>query len=99
MSALLNSRHVETALNPMAAPEPRHLTRQVVIAMLVEIVLGGVDRLLDMMRTLTNVTGDCAVGCIVAKSEKAFGQAVFDDAAAGSVEAATRDSLPSHPVS
>lgn len=59
----------------------------------------GVDRLLDMMRTLTNVTGDCAVSCIVAKSEKAFDQTVFDDSGAGSVEAATRNSLPSHPVS
>ncbi|MFH1818352.1 MAG: dicarboxylate/amino acid:cation symporter [Pseudomonadota bacterium] len=56
----------------------------------------GVDRLLDMMRTVTNVTGDCAVSCIVAKSEKALDQAVFDDPSAGSVEAATRRPLPSH---
>jgi len=54
----------------------------------------GVDRLLDMMRTVTNVTGDCAVSCIVAKSEKALDQAVFDDPAAGSVEAATRRPTP-----
>jgi len=59
----------------------------------------GVDRLLDMMRTVTNVTGDCAVSCIVAKSEKALDQAVFDDPSAGSVEAATRRSLPIHSVS
>lgn len=59
----------------------------------------GVDRLLDMMRTVTNVTGDCAVSCIVAKSEKAFDQAVFDDPSAGSVEAATRRPLPSHSAS
>ncbi len=50
----------------------------------------GVDRLLDMMRTTVNVTGDCAVTCIVAKSEKALDQQVFDDPAAGSVEDATR---------
>jgi Na+/H+-dicarboxylate symporter len=58
----------------------------------------GVDRLLDMMRTTVNVTGDCAVSCIVAKSENAFDQAVFDDPAAGSVEAATRRTLPSSPA-
>jgi DAACS family dicarboxylate/amino acid:cation (Na+ or H+) symporter len=50
----------------------------------------GVDRLLDMMRTVCNVTGDCAVTCIVAKSEDAFDRQVFDDPAAGSVEDATR---------
>jgi Na+/H+-dicarboxylate symporter len=55
----------------------------------------GVDRLLDMMRTVCNVTGDCAVSCIVAKSENALDQAVFDDPAAGSVEAATRHAIPS----
>ncbi len=55
----------------------------------------GVDRLLDMLRTVTNVTGDCAVSCIVAKSEHALDQTIYDDPRAGSVEAATRDSLPS----
>ncbi|TXH75455.1 dicarboxylate/amino acid:cation symporter [Thiobacillus sp.] len=59
----------------------------------------GVDRLLDMMRTVTNVTGDCAVSCIVAKSEKALDQAVFDDLSAGSVEAATRRPLSTHSAS
>lgn len=54
----------------------------------------GVDRLLDMMRTTVNVTGDCAVSCIVAQSENALDQAVFDDPEAGSVEAATRHALP-----
>ena len=29
----------------------------------------GVDRLLDMVRTAVNITGDCAVTCVVAKSE------------------------------
>jgi DAACS family dicarboxylate/amino acid:cation (Na+ or H+) symporter len=59
----------------------------------------GVDRLLDMMRTVTNVTGDCAISCIVAKSEKALDQAVFDDPSAGSVETATRRPLPPHSAS
>lgn len=50
----------------------------------------GVDRLLDMMRTACNVTGDCAVSCIVAHSEGGLDRAVFDDPEAGSVEDATR---------
>ncbi len=29
----------------------------------------GVDRLLDMVRTAVNITGDSVVTCIVAKSE------------------------------
>jgi len=57
----------------------------------------GVDRLLDMLRTVCNVTGDCVVSCIIAKSEHAFDQATFDDPAAGSVEAATRHSIPTPP--
>lgn len=32
----------------------------------------GIDRLLDMVRTAVNVTGDCAVTCIVANHEKAL---------------------------
>jgi DAACS family dicarboxylate/amino acid:cation (Na+ or H+) symporter len=55
----------------------------------------GVDRLLDMMRTTVNVSGDCAVSCIVAHSERVLDRAVFDDPEAGSVEAATHVPLPS----
>ena len=33
-------------------------------------LLLGVDRLLDMIRTSVNVTGDTCITCIVAKSEK-----------------------------
>jgi Na+/H+-dicarboxylate symporter len=58
----------------------------------------GVDRLLDMMRTTVNVTGDCVVSCLVAKSEKALDQAAFDDPAAGSVEDATRRPFLSNPA-
>jgi Na+/H+-dicarboxylate symporter len=39
----------------------------------------GVDRLLDMMRTAVNVSGDAAVAVIVAKSEGKFDQSVFDN--------------------
>ena len=38
----------------------------------------GVDRLLDMVRTAVNVTGDAVVTLIVAKSEGQFDQAIFD---------------------
>ncbi len=44
----------------------------------------GVDRLLDMTRTAVNITGDCTVACIIAKSEGELDQAVFDDPNAGS---------------
>jgi Na+/H+-dicarboxylate symporter len=37
----------------------------------------GVDRLLDMVRTAVNITGDAAVTCIVAKSEGELSQEVF----------------------
>jgi Na+/H+-dicarboxylate symporter len=39
----------------------------------------GVDRLLDMLRTAVNVTGDAAVSCIVARSEGQLDRAVFDE--------------------
>ena len=35
------------------------------------------DRILDMMRTMTNVTGDLAVACTVAKWEDALDESVF----------------------
>lgn len=38
----------------------------------------GVDRLLDMVRTAVNVTGDATVTCIVAKSEGQIDEAVFN---------------------
>ncbi len=42
-------------------------------------IIIGVDRLLDMTRTAVNVTGDCMVTCIVAKSENEFDLATFND--------------------
>jgi len=35
------------------------------------------DRLLDMMRTMTNITGDVAVACTVAKWEGSLDEATF----------------------
>jgi len=46
----------------------------------------GVDRLLDMMRTAVNVTGDAAITSIVAKSEGSLDEGIFDDPDAGIVE-------------
>ena len=39
----------------------------------------GIDRLLDMLRTAVNVTGDGAVTCIVAQSEGALDREIFMD--------------------
>ena len=46
----------------------------------------GVDRLLDMMRTAVNVTGDAAITSIVAKSEGSLDEAIFYDPDAGVIE-------------
>lgn len=43
----------------------------------------GVDRLLDMVRTVVNITGDAAVTCIVAKGEGVIDKTIFEDADAG----------------
>ena len=39
----------------------------------------GVDRLLDMVRTAVNVTGDATVSLIVARSEKQLDERVYLD--------------------
>lgn len=46
-------------------------------------IIIGVDRLLDMIRTAVNITGDCVVTCIVAKSEGEMDIDVFNDPNAG----------------
>lgn len=43
----------------------------------------GVDRLLGMVRTTVNITGDSVVTCIVAKNEGALDETVFNDPTAG----------------
>ncbi len=43
----------------------------------------GIDRLLDMTRTAVNITGDCTVACIIAKSENELDVARFNDLDAG----------------
>ncbi len=46
----------------------------------------GVDRLLDMVRTAVNVSGDAVVSTIVAKSEGKLDLAVYNDPEAGSFD-------------
>ncbi|SVE38000.1 uncharacterized protein METZ01_LOCUS490854, partial [marine metagenome] len=43
----------------------------------------GVDRLLDMVRTAVNVTGDAVVSTVVTKSEGKLDESVFNDSSAG----------------
>lgn len=43
----------------------------------------GVDRLLDMMRTVVNITGDATVTSIVARSENTLNDSVFKNPQAG----------------
>lgn len=45
----------------------------------------GVDRLLDMVRTAVNVTGDCVATVVIAKSEGEFNETVFNNTQAGKV--------------
>ncbi len=45
----------------------------------------GVDRLLDMIRTAVNVSGDATVSVIVARSEKKFDPAIYNDPEAGTL--------------
>ena len=48
----------------------------------------GVDRLIDMIRTAVNVSGDAAVSAIVAKTEGKIDMAIFNDAKAGTLDLA-----------
>jgi Na+/H+-dicarboxylate symporter len=48
----------------------------------------GVDRLLDMTRTVANVVGDCTVTCVVARAEGALDVDVFNDREAGVADTA-----------
>jgi Na+/H+-dicarboxylate symporter len=53
----------------------------------------GVDRLLDMVRTAVNVTGDVMVSVVVAKSEKEFDEQVFLNPNAGQQDGKTEDTV------
>lgn len=49
-------------------------------------ILMGVDRLLDMVRTAVNVTGDAMVTAVVAKSENRMDLSIYNDPDAGVIE-------------
>jgi Na+/H+-dicarboxylate symporter len=60
----------------------------------------GIDRLLDMTRTVVNVTGDCTIATIVAKSENALDLDVYNAdpfsdemVAASSMDSSTKDKI------
>jgi len=53
----------------------------------------GVDRLLDMVRTAVNVTGDAVVSVIVARSEQQFDEQVYLDPSAGEDDADVEKAL------
>lgn len=48
-------------------------------------IILGVDRLMDMIRTAVNITGDAVVSTVVAKSENKLDVDVFNDPNAGMV--------------
>lgn len=45
----------------------------------------GVDRFLDMLRTVVNVTGDATVTCIVARGENEIDETIFNNPEAGEI--------------
>lgn len=47
-------------------------------------IIMGIDRILDMLRTAVNITGDAIVTTVVAKSEGEFDRETFEDPNAGS---------------
>ncbi|WP_299789697.1 dicarboxylate/amino acid:cation symporter [uncultured Shewanella sp.] len=53
----------------------------------------GVDRLLDMVRTAVNVTGDTVATVVIAKSEKEFNEVTFNDSQAGKAASSFNDQL------
>ena len=54
----------------------------------------GVDRLLDMVRTAVNVTGDMVVAVVVGRSEGQFDEAVFLADEKGQLQEPEEDSTP-----
>ncbi|WP_413111307.1 dicarboxylate/amino acid:cation symporter [Thaumasiovibrio sp. DFM-14] len=57
-------------------------------------IIMGVDRLLDMIRTAVNITGDSAVTCIVAKSEGELDIDTYNNPVAGEKE----EEVHLHPI-
>ena len=49
-------------------------------------IILGVDRLMDMIRTAVNITGDAVVSAIVARTEGKLDMTVFEDPNAGMLD-------------
>ena len=58
----------------------------------------GVDRLLDMMRTATNIAGDAMVSTVIAKGEGFLDTKVFNDPEAGVLNEENEDAVGLHPT-
>ena len=58
-------------------------------------IILGVDRLMDMIRTAVNITGDAVVTTIIAKTEGKVDISVFDDPEAGIIAEDVGD-IPAH---
>lgn len=54
------------------------------------VIILSIDRLLDMTRTAVNITGDCAVTCIVAKSQGRMNQTIYYDPNSGHIDSNKR---------
>jgi len=57
----------------------------------------GVDRVLDMLRTTVNITGDALVTCIVARGENALDERIFNDPGAGAITEIELPHKKTHP--
>ncbi len=42
-------------------------------------IIIGIDRLLDMLRTAVNITGDASISCVIAKSENKISKNIFNN--------------------
>ncbi len=74
---------VVTSIGTAAVPSAGTITLVIILQQFglpleaIGIIL-AVDRILDMIRTSVNVTGDATVACVVAKSENSFDEMVFN---------------------
>jgi Na+/H+-dicarboxylate symporter len=75
---------VATSIGTAAVPSAGTITLIIILQQFnlpleaIGIIL-AVDRVLDMIRTSVNVTGDAAIACIVAKSENQLDESIFNE--------------------
>ena len=77
---------VATSIGTAAVPSAGTITLIIILQQFnlpleaIGIIL-AVDRVLDMLRTSVNVTGDAAIACIVAKTENQLDENIFNSKA------------------